>query len=139
MSLVVWYTNYGAIYISKGLVHDENMVAMIGPFFYLNGDFPAHRILATQGEKRGGKLDDPYSHEKLYDDHFQEGDYINVPRGRVVWDAEKDRAIIYVDKCIEKADGAMSKIVELFCLTDFIVEYDEHYVCPDCIGEIWEA
>lgn len=86
----------------------------IGPFFYWYDEFLSHKIHVMQGEKRGGKLDNPYSHEKLYDENFNDGDYISIPRGRVVWDTEKGRAIIYVDACIEKAEGAVAKIVGLF-------------------------
>ena len=112
-------------------------ISKIGPFFYLDGKCIAHSIPASRGEKRAGKLDNPYSHEALYDDHFHDGDYIDVPRGRVVWDSEADRAIIYLDRCIEKSAVAIEKIVKLFDLTDYVVEHDEHYVCPVCMGDIW--
>lgn len=111
---------------------------MIGPFFRINDEIVSHRIFTSQGENRGGKIDNPYSHEKLYDDHYNYGDYIDFPRGRVVFDAERDRAVIYTDTCIEKTDGAVDKIAKLYKLTDFIVEHDEHYVCPSCMGNIWE-
>ena len=114
------------------------MAAMIGPFFYIDGGFLSHRIQLAQGEKRGDKLDNPYSHEKLYDDHYSDGDYIRIPRGRVVWDIEENRAIIYIDTCIEKVTGAVEAAAALFGLTDYAVAHDEHYVCPDCIGNIWE-
>lgn len=112
--------------------------ACIGPFFYINGNFTAHKIPVPQGEARGNKIDNPYSHEKLYDSEIGVGDYINVPRGRVVWDSETDKVIIYIDSCIEKIDGAIIQIVELFGLTDYIVEHDGHYVCPNCMENIWE-
>ena len=114
------------------------MSACIGPFFYIDGCFIVHKILISQGEKRCNKVDNPYSHEKLYDDHYKNGDYINFPRGRVVWDNSVNKAIIYTDICIEKIDGAIRQIVELFGLTDYVVEHDEHYVCPDCMGDIWD-
>lgn len=110
----------------------------IGPFFYINETFIAHKILVSKGEKRGLKIDNPYSHEKLYDDYYNYGDYINFPRGRVVWDCEADKTIIYVDICIEKNDGAVGKIAELFNLNNYVVEHDEHYVCPKCMDNIWQ-
>ena len=112
--------------------------ACIGPFFYVNGGFIMHKITANQGESRGNKLDNPYSHEKLYDDNFKCGDYINIPRGRVVWDCEEDKAIIYIDICIEKVDVAVMEIAKAFGLTDYMIKHDEHYVCPNCIGYIWD-
>jgi len=111
---------------------------LIGPFFYINKNFIAHKTPIAQGEHRGGKIDNPYSHEKLYDDKIGDGDYINVPRRRVVWDTQQTREIIYIDVCIERINGAVEKIAELFGLTDYVVEYDEHYVCPNCMGDIWE-
>jgi len=112
-------------------------VPMIGPFFYVDGEFLSHRIPVLQGDKRGGKLDNPYSHEILYDDFYSYGDFINIPRGRVVWDTETGHAIIYIDVCIEVIEGAVEKLSELFGLADFTVEHDDHYVCPHCIGNIW--
>lgn len=112
--------------------------ACIGPFFYVNRDFIVHKITADQGESRGNRIDNSYSHEKLYDDNFSSGDYIDVPRGRVVWDSENNMAIIYIDTCIEKVDGATEEIAKAFALTYYIVAHDEHYVCPNCMGNIWE-
>ena len=111
---------------------------MLGPFFYIDGDFIAHKIPVSEGERQSGKLDNPYSHESLFDDHFRSGEYIDVPRGRVVWNLETDKAIIYLDVCIEKVDGAVAKIAELFGLTDYVLELEGHYVCPNCMGDIWE-
>ncbi len=110
---------------------------MIGPFFYINNKLIAHTITIEQGEVRGDKIDNPHSHEKLYDNNYSSGDYINMPRGRVIWDSENSKAIIYTDICIEKIDGAIKQIAEMFDLKDYIIEHDEHYVCPNCMGDIW--
>ncbi|MDP4132731.1 MAG: hypothetical protein Q8882_01820 [Bacillota bacterium] len=110
----------------------------IGPFFYIDGKFLTHKISVEQGDVRGDRIDNPYSHEKLYDDNYSSGDYINVPRGRVIWDSENNRTIIYIDTCIEKVDGAVKEIAKAFGLTDYLVEHDEHYVCPNCMRNIWE-
>ena len=111
---------------------------MIGPFFYIEGNFVMHQIPIDEGEMSDFKLDNPYSHEKLYADHCFSGDYINIPRGRVVWDMKENKAIIYIDTCIEKKKSAVAKIAKLFNLHNYIVRHDEHYVCPKCIGNIWE-
>lgn len=111
---------------------------MIGPFFYIDGKFLIQKIPAQQGESRGNKLDNPYSHEKLYDDNYSSGDYINVPRGRVIWDNASNKAIIYIDICIEKVDGAVKEIAKAFGLTDYMIKHDEHYVCSSCMKNIWE-
>ncbi|MCL1941220.1 MAG: hypothetical protein FWG09_04685 [Synergistaceae bacterium] len=112
----------------------------IGPFFYMDGDFLSHRIPVDEGVRRVDKVDNPYSHEELYMDRYpySNREYIDFPRGRVVWDAKKSRAIIYIDPCIEKKDGAVERVVYLFGLRDYVVEHDEHYSCSVCIGDIWE-
>ena len=55
----------------------------------------------------------------------------------MVRDTEADKAILYIDCCIEKIDGAIEKIAALYDLTDYVVEHEEHYVCPNCMGDIW--
>lgn len=109
----------------------------IGPFFYINKNFILNKIPVSKGEKRGGKIDNPYSHEKLYDDYYNYGDYIEFPRGRVVWDMNTNKCIIYIDPCIEKEADAVGIIAKLFKLTEYVIDHDEHYVCPNCIGDIW--
>lgn len=46
---------------------------MIGPFFYYDGKFIVHKIPNEQGELRAGKRDNPYSHEKLFDEASKGG------------------------------------------------------------------
>lgn len=115
----------------------KNNEYKIGPFFYINNKLVTHAILIEKGTIRGDKIDNPYSHEKLYDDNFKCGDYINYPRGRVVWDTKQNLAIIYIDICIEK-DSVIEKIKELFNLDNYVLKHDEHYVCPKCMGDIWD-
>lgn len=110
---------------------------LIGPFFYIDDKLLTHKVSVEQGDVHGNRIDNPYSHEKLYDDNYSRGDYINVPRGRVIWDSENNKAIIYIDTCIEKVDGAVKQIAEMFGLTYYVLEHDEHYVCPNCMGDIW--
>ena len=40
----------------------------------------------SEGREQAGKLDNSYGHDQLYDAHFKTGEYIDYPRGRVVWD-----------------------------------------------------
>ena len=109
-------------------------MSTIGPFFIYNNKILSHKLPPANCERRGDKLDNPYSHERLYDDNFYSGEYINIPRGRVVWDCTNNIAIIYIDKCVEdKAD----EVAKEFNLIDYSVEYDNHYVCPKCMRDIW--
>lgn len=71
--------------------------------------------------------------------HFEIWDYLRgkrtddchrYPRGRVLFDVETDKHIIYADKCI--SDETIEKVVELFEIEDYKLRGDEHYVCTRC-------
>ena len=117
----------------------------IGPFFYVaqKKKIIYHACAVDQGEARFGKYDNPYGHEKLWDDHFSNGDYINYPRGRVIYDSVSNKAIIYFnlpDSEIERSLIVIEKIKSIFEITDIdcSVEYDFHYQCRRCINNIWD-
>ena len=113
---------------------------LIGPFFYIpqKRKIICHACKIEQGEVRADKYDNPYGHSQLWDDHYTNGDYINYPRGRVVFDGTNNRAIIYIDRCIDKP-VIIEKLKTLFEIDDsFIVEYDFHYQCARCLKDIWD-
>ena len=112
-------------------------MARIGPFFYIKDRLIFNGCASEFGEARGGKRDNPYSHERLYDRHFKTGDYIDFPRGRVVWDTEAAQAVVYIDRCIRRPE-VLEKIAAAFELEDYRVEEDSHYRCKTCLGELWE-
>lgn len=109
----------------------------IGPFFYINDRLIYNACPLDQARKQFDKLDNSYGHEKLFDDYFRTGDYIDYPRGRVVWDITNDHAIVYIDSCINKPKILM-EIAETFGLGKYVVERDEHYQCKYCITDIWK-
>ena len=76
----------------------------IGPFFYIKGKLFFNACSLSEGRKQADKIDNSYGHDQLYDDHFKSGDYIDYPRGRVVWDCTNNKAIIYIDPCIKKSE-----------------------------------
>lgn len=104
----------------------------IGPFFYIGNRLIYNACPLCEGRKQADKLDNSYGHEQLYDDNFRYGDYINYPRGRVIWDCTAQTAIIYIDRCIRKPD-IVSKITEAFELDAYTLREDEHYRCPGCM------
>ena len=112
-------------------------MARIGPFFYIGDKLIFNGCAPEYGEERFGKRDNPYGHERLYDRHFKTGDYIDFPRGRVVWDTEQNRAIVYIDRCIRRPE-VLAKIAAAFELTDYRVEGDSHYRCKNCLGDLWK-
>ena len=108
------------------------MSVQIGPFFYIKNKLIRNTCYLSEGRRQADKLDNSYSHEQLWDDNFRSGEYIDYPRGRVVWDCTNNRAIIYIDRCINKPE-VISKIKTAFELQDYTVESDDHYCCHDCI------
>ena len=107
------------------------MSVQIAPFFCIKNKLIRNTCSLEKGRRQADKLDNSYSHEQLWDDHFDSGEYIDHPRGRVVWDCTNNRAIIYIDRCISKPE-VISKITEAFELNDYSVEFDDHYRCRDC-------
>ena len=108
------------------------MSAHIGPFFYINNELICNTCSLDEGRRQADKLDNSYSHEQLWDDYSRSGEYIDHPRGRVVWDRTNNRAIIYIDKCINKPE-IISKIKPAFVIQNYTVEFDDHYRCRDCV------
>jgi len=84
-----------------------------------------------EGRRQADKLDNSYSHEQLWDDHFNSGEYIDYPRGRVIWDCSNNCAIIYIDRCISNPEVIL-RIIEVFDLRDYTVKFDTHYCCQNC-------
>ena len=114
---------------------DKN--TLIGPFFYIGGKLIYNACPLSEGREQCGKLDNSYGHEKLYDDNFRFGDYIDYPRGRVIWDKEKEQAIIYIDQCINRAE-VLGEIVRTFGIEDYAVAFDDHYRCKNCVGDLFD-
>lgn len=109
----------------------------IGPFFYIRSKLIFNACPLSEGRKQADKMDNSYGHEQLYDDHFITGDYIDYPRGRVVWDCNNNKAIIYIDPCIRKAN-VLEKIIKAFDLSEYVLAEDEHYHCKKCVGSLFD-
>lgn len=111
-------------------------ISKIGPFFYIHGKLIYNACPLVEGREQAGKLDNSYGHDQLYDDHFKSGEYIDYPRGRVLWDEEKNHSIIFIDPCIHR-DNVLSQIIDAFDIGDYVVEYDDHYHCKKCVGDLF--
>ena len=112
------------------------MLSSIGPFFYIRGKLIYNACPLAGGREQAGKLDNSYGHDQLYDAHFKTGEYIDYPRGRVVWDEKKIHSIIYIDPCINR-ENVLSQIIDAFDIGDYVVEYDDHYHCKNCVGDLF--
>ena len=111
---------------------ETQRVPKIGPFFWINGRLEADMIDFHVGRKQADKLDNPCSHEQLYDRNHRGGDYIDFPRGRVVWNTTREIGIIYIDPCIRERAG---EIARSFSLPRYAAEEDDHYHCRNCVRE----
>lgn len=111
------------------------MSIQIGPFFYIENNLICNTCPLDNGRRQADKLDNSYSHEQLWDDYFNSGEYIDHPRGRVVWDCTNNCAIINIDRCINTPE-VLARIKEAFDLQDYAVEFDEHYRCRNCISDL---
>ena len=76
------------------------MLSSIGPFFYIRGKLIYNACPLSEGREQAGKLDNSYGHDQLYDAHFKTGEYIDYPRGRVVWDEKNNTGINFNYACI---------------------------------------
>ena len=107
---------------------------LIGPFFYINGHLIYNACTLAQGRCQADKLDNSCSHEELYEANFTLGDYINYPRGRVIWDCSNSTAIVYIDPCL-KTPKILSEVVAAFNLNGYTACEDAHYKCQNCVPE----
>ena len=107
-------------------------MAKIGPFFFIQHKLIYNACSLEEGREQADKLDNSYSHESLYDDNYSTGDYIDYPRGRVVWDQTNTCAVIYIDWCINNK-SVLDEIIKAFDLSEYVVEYDIHYHCRECL------
>ena len=106
---------------------------LVGPFFYIRGCLIMSGIPLSAARLQANKLDNPVSHEELFDTLKLKGDYIDFPRGRVIWDCTRHLGIIYIDPCIR--DQA-EMIARRFHLEECVLGEDEHYHCKNCMDAV---
>ena len=128
-----------AIDIKSRIMYGERSLTQdpyVGPFFYIDKEVYSHSEPLTfqEGERL---IDSKTSHMDLYSTlaHRRVGaallhpSYSHYPRGRVIFDIKTGKALIYLDKNLEKDEQAKQQIKEEFHLSHCDIEYrlDEHY------------
>lgn len=108
----------------------------IGPFFYSEGRLLMAPIPWQCGEYRLGKYDSSLGHAEWYDELYQSGEYMDIPRGRVIWDKEENSSIIYLDHCIAARKDLIRELIKVFQISRYSLQFDEHYVCSGCVGKV---
>lgn len=91
-----------------------------------------HKSFYINEADGNGFINYPYSHYDVWDDEVKGlgDDCYKYPRGRVIYDVNKNKHLIYSDKCISQS--AINEIVELFEIKNYKLCRDEHYVCRRC-------
>lgn len=112
----------------------------IGIFWVYHAAVLARPIEIIEGEAQGDFIDSPDSHIHVWDDpdgfsrdypELAEMPYESVPRGRVLYEHQADRFVIYLDECLMDAESKTA-LKETFGLTnmDCLFRSDPHY-CTD--------
>jgi len=107
---------------------------MIGLFFSVKGKLLLYKVALEKAEAYGDFLTCPVSHDIVWRRRVgMNVDFDYFPRGRVVYNTQERKYIIYIDKCLDTTE-LIAKIVEAFGLTnhEHTIEFDEHYQCHKC-------
>ncbi len=105
----------------------------VGPFFYIQNRISnvsglyADLLPIADGLNDGYFINHPLSHADLFDRLMTDIEYFDVPRGRVLFDIDKNIYMIYIDPTIKEHVPA---IAALFQVENYLVGYDEHYSIP---------
>lgn len=95
----------------------------------------------SDSEHYGDCLTSPLSHDVCWDELRENGtvgadeEYDEFPRGRVVYDVQRDLFVLYADPCILKRKKWLDILIEQFGLPLHKLETkkDAHYRCPACL------
>ena len=109
----------------------------VGPFFYIKGKLIAFPDELDDGVDSGvGVIDGKAGHFDEYEKlpYRYEHDYDYWPRGRVVFDKNKGKAIVYLDRCIKKGETVKAAIIDTYHLDvkKTLWRLDTHYQCHRC-------
>lgn len=116
------------------------MSVNVGIFWVIDGNVYSYiqereTDILNAREKMSGKIDSDFEHfsawEKELAQNFPDADFATFPRGRVMFDTNQNRHVIYADRCITANE--VSRIKELFQTTNAKVRRDEHYRCDKCM------
>lgn len=110
-----------------------NFKNKVGLFFIINGKPHIHLCSFSAGIYDGVFINYPLSHltvwEKYYQEKYQQDDYSYFPRGRIIYEPEKELYRVYYDQCVEKQVQRIFDDLEL----NIVFGTDEHYQCDKCL------
>lgn len=100
---------------------------IVFPFWY-----PKENFLG----KMTGRLDCILSHYDFWrrcEKEYPNSDFATFPRGRIIFDLDKNENVIFYDECI--SNEKLKEILDLLQIRKYRVEYDEHYSCDNCVNK----
>ncbi len=106
--------------------------SFVGPFFYIGGSLYAYKDPMWRHDPKERFHNAEISHFDYFDRLHMEGDYGNYPRGRVIYDAFRDKFLVYLDKSL-MSQGIKDLILKAYNLEKRYVLFrrDEHYTHDD--------
>ena len=113
------------------------MNSKIGIFWIYKGEVLGRAVpLSAGGENYPGLVDSPDNHVEVWDEpsfllahpELKLREYQDVPRGRVLWDMNNRKAIIYMDSTLHTPDNK-ANLRNFFALENCEVQWgtDSHY------------
>ena len=120
------------------------MKVVVGIFWVIHGKIYAkwqekdkEKGAAEKRTVLTGKIDSDYGHFEKWDETcaalYPYADFSTFPRGRVLYDVQKEEHILYADRCI--STKKLGEIATLCEAKEYRVERDEHYRCDKCMKE----
>ncbi len=113
---------------------------MVGIFWLYNGGLIVHGTSLPAAEKYGDCLTSPLSHIDYWTElqHNEkvscDVEYEEPPRGRVVFDVNKQQFVVYADRCIlMRHDVVRQILVQMSLPLNSINTTDAHYRCYQCL------
>lgn len=127
----------GAVKLSREMLAEPK----VGIFWVVDGRLVLYATPLSQAEPYGPRaLNHPIGHDSAWEDVLKGGaappgtDYIDYPRGRVLYDRIEGRFSLLADRCILGDAAIMREILERLALpSDLKVGGDSHYRCPTCL------
>ena len=113
----------------------------IGIFWIYKGEALGKSVhFSAGGENYPGLVDSPDNHVDVWDEpnflsahpELKLREYQDVPRGRVLWDMNNRKAIVYMDSTLHTADNK-AKLRNFFVLENCEVQWgtDSHYTTSE--------
>lgn len=114
------------------------VVSKIGPYFIYKDTIIADMKPRTEINPIFNSCDYEYPHDKFFEEikgNYLTDSYIEVPRGRVTYNVQKKKSILFIDECYINNQAMINEVVKLYKLDEYEVKGDIHYHCSKCLAD----